>query len=377
MNIPTAIALTLFLACLVALLAVGMARQGARCWRSFAGRRGAFAAVAILCAVCMIHAQKRGTISFDGDFIRDAGSYATNDVLHVAATNAPQAAMIDLTSAPLLVYRRPCDSTNAADWVELMPRRTFGELPADWTSVNATNYNYLVYLDYVPPSPVHTNGVWQLRGFEVPGMANAYAFPNTRQMTQLPHNAVRVEYLESTGTQWIDTATIPSSGWEVEIDFSSTRWQTGELSLFGQRTSYTSQDAFSAFTSGLGMFPQYDGNQGRVDNTANVLGRRYNFRHSEKGAFLDGVQIKPENGASFTCEYSMYLFAKNQAGSWTDRPFHGRIYFVKFWDANDELVRDFIPVRVGRVGYMYDRVSGRLFGNSGTGAFIIGPDVGE
>ena len=41
---------------------------------------------------------------------------------------------------------------------------------------------------------------------------------------------------------------------------------------------------------------------------------------------------------------------------------------------NGLTVRDFIPVRVGDVGYMYDRVSGDLFGNAGTGAFIIGPD---
>jgi hypothetical protein len=41
---------------------------------------------------------------------------------------------------------------------------------------------------------------------------------------------------------------------------------------------------------------------------------------------------------------------------------------------NDILVRDFIPVRVGNVGYMYDKVSGQLFGNSGTGNFILGPD---
>lgn len=39
------------------------------------------------------------------------------------------------------------------------------------------------------------------------------------------------------------------------------------------------------------------------------------------------------------------------------------------------LVRDFSPVRVGSVGYMYDRVSGQLFGNGGTGAFVLGPDV--
>ena len=34
-----------------------------------------------------------------------------------------------------------------------------------------------------------------------------------------------------------------------------------------------------------------------------------------------------------------------------------------------------IPVRKKDVGYMYDRVSGELFGNAGTGAFIIGPDA--
>jgi hypothetical protein len=41
---------------------------------------------------------------------------------------------------------------------------------------------------------------------------------------------------------------------------------------------------------------------------------------------------------------------------------------------NDILVRDFIPVRVGTTGYMYDKVSGQLFGNSGTGEFILGAD---
>ena len=41
---------------------------------------------------------------------------------------------------------------------------------------------------------------------------------------------------------------------------------------------------------------------------------------------------------------------------------------------NDELVLDLIPVRVGQVGYMYDKISGQLFGNVGTGNFILGAD---
>lgn len=50
-----------------------------------------------------------------------------------------------------------------------------------------------------------------------------------------------------------------------------------------------------------------------------------------------------------------------------------RIYAAKLYDSNT-LVRDFIPVRVGSVGYLYDRVTQQLFGNAGTGAFVLGPD---
>lgn len=55
-------------------------------------------------------------------------------------------------------------------------------------------------------------------------------------------------------------------------------------------------------------------------------------------------------------------------------PLSGKVYFLKIYQ-NDNLVRDFIPVRVGTTGYMYDKVSGQLFGNAGTGNFILGNDV--
>ena len=38
------------------------------------------------------------------------------------------------------------------------------------------------------------------------------------------------------------------------------------------------------------------------------------------------------------------------------------------------VIADYIPVRKGTVGYLYDRVSGKLFGNAGTGDFVLGPD---
>lgn len=50
-----------------------------------------------------------------------------------------------------------------------------------------------------------------------------------------------------------------------------------------------------------------------------------------------------------------------------------KVYSFKIWQ-NGTLVRDYIPVRKGTVGYLYDRVTHKLFGNAGTGDFVIGPD---
>ena len=44
---------------------------------------------------------------------------------------------------------------------------------------NATNYDVTVAANYTPAPTVHTNGVWMMKGFVIPGTDKA-AFPNTR-----------------------------------------------------------------------------------------------------------------------------------------------------------------------------------------------------
>lgn len=51
----------------------------------------------------------------------------------------------------------------------------------------------------------------------------------------------------------------------------------------------------------------------------------------------------------------------------------GRLFGVKIHD--NSISADLIPVRVGTTGYMYDKISGQLLGNAGTGEFILGPDI--
>ena len=71
------------------------------------------------------------------------------------------------------------------------------------------------------------------------------------------------------------------------------------------------------------------------------------------------------------------LFGIRQNGN-LEQLSKAKIYALKF-TINSTTLRDFIPVRFTNEngvseGAMYDRVSGQLFGNAGTGAFIIGPD---
>ena len=51
----------------------------------------------------------------------------------------------------------------------------------------------------------------------------------------------------------------------------------------------------------------------------------------------------------------------------------GRIYLCKLWFYGT-MIYDLIPVRKNGIGYMYDKLSGKMFGNSGHGNLILGPD---
>lgn len=72
----------------------------------------------------------------------------------------------------------------------------------------------------------------------------------------------------------------------------------------------------------------------------------------------------------------IYLFRSSMTGnSGFASGFQGRFYYFQIYEG-DQLVMDLIPVRIGTTGYMYDKVSGRLFRNGTTkGKFILGPDV--
>jgi len=95
-------------------------------------------------------------------YLFDAGSYVTNDYVHVAFTRS--AVVPD--SADFLGYYRPAGSTNDAEWTEFLAT-TFGEFhsPSNVPFSGAITNDFQFFTTYTPGPVVHTNGVaivnWQ------------------------------------------------------------------------------------------------------------------------------------------------------------------------------------------------------------------------
>ena len=122
---------------------------------------------------------KGGRVSIDDPYIRDDGSWLSpsNNVAHVAI--AKKSPLLPDDTA-ILVYAREVAQSNVTDWVRITPHLTFADHPHDYLLPGlATNYNVLVAADFTPAPTVHTNGVWSINGFIIPGSGGRMGFKQT------------------------------------------------------------------------------------------------------------------------------------------------------------------------------------------------------
>lgn len=182
----------LLIGCAWLLVTLCFCALGCRIWRGwkvFKRKRKAVALGLLACAAAIVGGTKvqMGTVSVGNDpYITDAGSYVTNDYVHIAIS--PRFDFVGMDTE-IWIYSRELSQTNAEDWIKLVRveegEYTLGEFPMDIAFPHATNYNFLVAAKYIPTPTVHTNGVWSIKGFIVPSSGNppspaTYGFPNTK-----------------------------------------------------------------------------------------------------------------------------------------------------------------------------------------------------
>lgn len=81
------------------------------------------------------------------------------------------------------------------------------------------------------------------------------------------------------------------------------------------------------------------------------------------------------NVSDFTANGTLSIFGEKVSTTKPSYGVKGRLHRFLLYDVNHQIKLDLIPVVKDNVGYMYDKVSGQLFGNAGTGSFIVGPRV--
>ena len=192
---------------------------------------------------------------------------------------------------------------------------------------------------------------------------------------QLPYDA-DVEYLESTGTQWIDTGVTMTNDLFDFAETTITVLPTGQTrnthNFFGDGASWYDGYTFGYYSDYILQASNgFKATQGPI-KFSRTLPKTLTV--NKNGFAIDSEVASFNRNSLRVSSGTLILFGCRRNGVFfTTTEFSGRIYLAKMVSKCVSIF-DFIPVRVGDVGYMYDRVSGQLFGNSGTGAFIIGHD---
>ena len=192
-------------------------------------------------------------------------------------------------------------------------------------------------------------------------------------------------YLESTGTQWIDTGLFATQ--DTSVKFMIHVYHTpGYISLvFGARRRFNDIQSFdisAGYNTGLYWFFNYGGTFNPESTPYLNDWQKHEIYFNKNNVYMDNKLLWSTTYVKdFETPLTMYLFDVNDMDGMFSGPLKGRIWYAMLWD-DDTLVRHFVPVPCGlKIGDfvvpengMWDIVEQKFYGNMGTGEFIYGVD---
>lgn len=192
----------------------------------------------------------------------------------------------------------------------------------------------------------------------------------------LPYDA-QVEYIESDGNQYIDTGVIPNETIGAKMNFTIVKNTSDKVILMAGGDNAGWRWGFSS-TGGLIQVSGINAPGLTWLNYGMQVGARHEVRfnwNNDYKCWLDGVLLR-EDIPHGTVSHEETIWVNASYNNGVSSPWRVnsmRIYSLKMVDAG-VVIRDFIPVRVGSVGYLFDRITKKIYG-SPLGAFSVGPDV--
>ena len=182
----------------------------------------------------------------------------------------------------------------------------------------------------------------------------------------LPSGYTKLDYIESSGTQYINTGFKPNQNTRCVIDIENL--SSAQAAFFGARASQTAA-SFTYFSLTATTGRSDYGSSKQSMSFTNTVGR-YTVDQNKNVCTANGVTATG-TANTFQLTNNLYLMAVNQADAATQNA-KLKLYSAKVYD-NGTLVRDFIPCKnaSGTIG-LWDNVNSVFYANAGTGTFSTG-----
>jgi len=193
----------------------------------------------------------------------------------------------------------------------------------------------------------------------------------THETHNLPDAYREVQYIESDGTQYIDSNYIPNAN--TKIIFDSIMGVNSISGDIRQGRHGDSQRLSVAIVSNKLEFAI----GGYQSINLNTTGQRHLFELDVPNyqGKLDDVVLATFSTTTWTNQQTLYFFARHMS-SGADGFGNTRNYNIKIYEQN-QLIREYIPcyrIADDVIG-MYDIVNNVFYTNAGTGIFIKGSDI--
>ncbi len=255
---------------------------------------------------------------------------------------------------------------------------------ADWTAEQLAEFNQALSkgaynytdLNRVTACMDYLNEVLTGLGYETG--YQRIAVPHQDAGGRLPSGYTELQYIESTGTQWIDTGFKPDQYTRVSLEFQATSNPSNDW-ILGVRKS-TNVDSYGAMAGSSTSITSWFGTAS-VTKTVSPITNRFNFDKNKEETTIsydDGESVIISNSPSeFKSEYNLFLLNINLADSPANAAISGRLYSCKIY-SDEQLVRDFIPcINPDGIIGLYDLEHSIFYENAGTGNFVSGPEIYE
>lgn len=203
---------------------------------------------------------------------------------------------------------------------------------------------------------------------------------NNVQIDLLPIEYVHVNYIESTGTQYINTEYIPDALTDMEIEFeyindNNTTTPSSWYPICGERSgSGSTYLGFWINKSNLKIAVNYGGYDSGNSSTQSISrNARFNLKNSGSKFYLNGNMFARSTTQVTKGTTPIYIFTIGYGSGVENRHVLIKLYSFKIYEEN-VLVRNMVPCyrKSDNVIGLYDVINGKFYTNSGTGEFIKG-----